>query len=99
MKRLYAAATTMVLALTASAFAKETHESLNLAAMIQPVGADGIYTEPGYATWDGHLFKEDGKYFLLYSVMNAPSFSTKTANPRPCAFPCVGVPATTPGLV
>jgi hypothetical protein len=67
MKPLLTAATTIVLALTATVSAKETNESLNLAAMIQPVAADGIYTEPGYATWDGHLFKEDGKYFLIYS--------------------------------
>ena len=67
MKPWHAAATAVVLAFAPAASARETTGSLNLAAMVQPVGDGGIYTEEGYATWDGHLFKEDGKYFLIYS--------------------------------
>lgn len=67
MKPLPTAVAVIFLVFTATIFAKDATESLNLAAMIQPVGANGIYTENGYATWDGHLFKEDGKYFLIYS--------------------------------
>lgn len=32
-----------------------------------PIGEHAIYTEPGYATWDGNLFKENGRYYLIYS--------------------------------
>jgi len=35
--------------------------------MVQPLGQHSIYTELGYATWDGTLFKEGGAYYFIYS--------------------------------
>ncbi len=71
MKQLYIAITTIALALTAQIFAEgdeiHTNRSLDLESMVQPVGEQAMYTEPGYATWDGNIFKEDGKYYLIYS--------------------------------
>lgn len=40
---------------------------LNLGALVKPIGDHAMYTEPGYATWDGTLFKKDGTYYLIYS--------------------------------
>jgi hypothetical protein len=65
MKSVYSTATAVLLALTASAFAKEGNGSLDLATLLQPLGADGVYTEAGYATWDGQPFKEDGRCLLI----------------------------------
>ncbi len=62
---------TTVFALTGQSTAEDlghgNSESLNLGAMVQPIGKHAIYIEPGYATWDGTLFKEDDTYFLIYS--------------------------------
>jgi hypothetical protein len=43
------------------------YKPLNLGAMVKPIGDHAMYTEPGYATWDGHLFKKNGTYYLIYS--------------------------------
>ena len=40
---------------------------LNLAPLIQPIDKNSFYTESGYSTWDGNLFKESDSYYLVYS--------------------------------
>lgn len=59
----------LTLALTSCTYASQNTkpEPLNIGEMIQPIGAHAFYTEPGYSTWDGNLFKEGDTYYLIYS--------------------------------
>ena len=63
--------TIIALALAAQVFTEEvvvpTAKPFNLETMVQPLGEHAMHTESGYATWDGHLLKEDGTYYLIYS--------------------------------
>jgi len=40
---------------------------LNLGAFSKIIDDDSFFIEPGYATWDGNLFKDKGTYYLIYS--------------------------------
>ncbi len=55
-------------AMVASGFAAEIDtDTLKVTGKLAPIDESNFYTEEGYATWGGHLYKEGDWYYLIYS--------------------------------